>query len=38
MCPDLYTNVMLQYSIKIEFIHPLQLFGPVVECSTIMLV
>jgi len=30
MCPNLYTLVMLQYSITIEFSHLLQLFSPVV--------
>jgi len=30
VCPNSYTNAMLQYSIKIEFNHVLQLFSPIV--------
>jgi hypothetical protein len=30
MCPNLYTHVMLQYSIKIEFNHLLLLFSSIV--------
>ena len=30
MCPNLCTHVMLQYSIKIDFSHLLQLFSPIV--------
>jgi hypothetical protein len=31
MCHNSYAHVMLQYSIKFEFKHLLQLFGPIVS-------